>query len=230
MTNTPALLSLLDGPWGSDPAFLIIWSRFRQLRRYLPYRQDEEDRIFYSWIMLPLCLLDVRPFITVSILPRNVAFSGTLSKLVGLGHDEGLWRCLCHILRDHHGEGHLTRDTATLPLALGGLGLRSALRSGQSAYWASWEDTLPMVRARNRATAASFVEFLTGGIGPVSLMSAEVARRDLFGVMEFAPPSWVDLANSARPPHLLRSSLMGGAQVGNMKLHREWSAGSEKPN
>ena len=35
MTNTHALLSLLDGPWGSDPAFFIIWSRFRQLRRYL---------------------------------------------------------------------------------------------------------------------------------------------------------------------------------------------------
>ena len=33
MTNTPALLSLLDGPWGSDPAFFIIWTRFRQLRR-----------------------------------------------------------------------------------------------------------------------------------------------------------------------------------------------------
>ena len=29
MTNTPALLSLLDGPWGSDLAFFIIWSRFR---------------------------------------------------------------------------------------------------------------------------------------------------------------------------------------------------------
>ena len=46
MTNTPALLSLLDGPWGSDPAFFIIWSRFRQLRRHLSYRPDEEARIF----------------------------------------------------------------------------------------------------------------------------------------------------------------------------------------
>ena len=46
MTNTPALLSLLDGPWGSDPAFFIIWSRFRQLRRHLAYRPDEEARIF----------------------------------------------------------------------------------------------------------------------------------------------------------------------------------------
>ena len=46
MTDTHALLSLLDGPWGSDPAFFIIWSRFRQLRRYLSYRPDEENRIF----------------------------------------------------------------------------------------------------------------------------------------------------------------------------------------
>ena len=47
MTNTPALLSLLDGPRGSDPAFFIIWSRFRQGgRRYLSYRLGEETRIF----------------------------------------------------------------------------------------------------------------------------------------------------------------------------------------
>ena len=46
MTNTPALLNLLDGPWGSDPAFFIIWNRFRQLRRYLAYRPDDQDRNF----------------------------------------------------------------------------------------------------------------------------------------------------------------------------------------
>ncbi len=46
MTNTPVLLSLLDGPWRSDPAFFIIWNRFRQLRRYLAYRPDDEARIY----------------------------------------------------------------------------------------------------------------------------------------------------------------------------------------
>ena len=46
MTNTPASLSLLDGPWGSDPAFFVIWSRFRELRRYLAYRPDEVDRFY----------------------------------------------------------------------------------------------------------------------------------------------------------------------------------------
>ena len=54
MTNTPALLRVFDSPWGSDPAFFIIWSRFRQLRRYRP---DEEARIFR--LLDYLCLYGV---------------------------------------------------------------------------------------------------------------------------------------------------------------------------
>ena len=46
MTNTPALLSLSDGPWRSDLAFFVIWSRFRQLRRYLACCLDDEARIY----------------------------------------------------------------------------------------------------------------------------------------------------------------------------------------
>ena len=54
----------------------------------------------------------------------------------------------------------LPRDTASLPLALGGLGLRNAVQSKQSANWASWADT------RHRAIAESFVEALVTGVGP----------------------------------------------------------------
>ena len=47
MTNTPALLSLLDGPWGSDPAFFgHLESIFVNFGRYLAYRPDDQDRIF----------------------------------------------------------------------------------------------------------------------------------------------------------------------------------------
>ena len=46
LANAPALLNLLDGPVGVDPAFHIIWSRFRMMRRYLAYCPDEEPRIF----------------------------------------------------------------------------------------------------------------------------------------------------------------------------------------
>ena len=46
LTNTPAVLNLLDGPFDVDPAFYIIWSRFRMMRRFLAYCPEEEPRIF----------------------------------------------------------------------------------------------------------------------------------------------------------------------------------------
>ena len=46
LANAPAVLNLLHGPVGVDPAFHIVWSRFRMMRRYLAYCPDEEPRIF----------------------------------------------------------------------------------------------------------------------------------------------------------------------------------------
>ena len=46
LASTPAVLNLLDGPVGIDPAFHIVWARFRMMRRYLAYCPDEEPRIF----------------------------------------------------------------------------------------------------------------------------------------------------------------------------------------
>ena len=86
MTNTPALLSLLDGPWGSDPAFFIIWNRFRQLRRYLAYRPDDMKLAFFVyWIMPLLVPRGMVPFIFSFSLLMKLVFSGTLSRLVGFG-------------------------------------------------------------------------------------------------------------------------------------------------
>ena len=41
-----AVLSLLDGPAGCDPAFCVVWFRFRMLRRYLAYRPGEVFRVY----------------------------------------------------------------------------------------------------------------------------------------------------------------------------------------
>ena len=78
-------------------------------------------------------------------------------------HDQSLWRCLRRIL----GVGDFecqdsARSAATLPLALGGLGLRSALRTRSSAFWASWADCLPMVFKRYPDLVADFVDELEG--------------------------------------------------------------------
>ena len=41
-----AVLSLLDGPSGCDPAFCVVWFRFRMLRRYLAYHPGEVFRVY----------------------------------------------------------------------------------------------------------------------------------------------------------------------------------------
>ena len=46
MANPQAVLSLLDAPDGNDPELYVIWSRFRQMRRFLAYRPDEVPRVF----------------------------------------------------------------------------------------------------------------------------------------------------------------------------------------
>ena len=35
--NAPTILSLLDGPDDVDPAFYVVWARFRMMRRFLAY-------------------------------------------------------------------------------------------------------------------------------------------------------------------------------------------------
>ena len=41
LASAGAVLSLLVGPTGCDPAFCIVWFRFRLLRRYLAYGPEE---------------------------------------------------------------------------------------------------------------------------------------------------------------------------------------------
>ena len=44
-SNVGAVLSLLDGLVGCDPAFCVVWFRFRLMRRYLAYRHEEVSRV-----------------------------------------------------------------------------------------------------------------------------------------------------------------------------------------
>ena len=46
LANAPAILNFLGGPVDVDPAFYVVWSRFRMMRRYLAYCPEEEPRIF----------------------------------------------------------------------------------------------------------------------------------------------------------------------------------------
>ena len=116
-------------------------------------------------------------------------------------HDQSLWQCLSDILQaDLDQCTEEVREAATLPLSLGGLGLRSAMRMSEPAYWASWADCLPMFRARHPEIADEFLHELEGGTEAPCLAEAAQAARNLVGVMGFEPPTWHALARGARPP------------------------------
>ena len=48
LANAGAVLSLLDGPTGCDPAFCVVWFRFRLLLRYLALCPTEVGRVYRS--------------------------------------------------------------------------------------------------------------------------------------------------------------------------------------
>ena len=46
LANTGAVLSVLDGPFGCDLAFCVVWFWFRMIRRYLAYRPSDVPRMY----------------------------------------------------------------------------------------------------------------------------------------------------------------------------------------
>ena len=94
-------------------------------------------------------------------------------------------------------------------MRLGGCGLRDSMRTRPAAYWASWADTLPILMQRFPTIGANMVAQLMqlaaqgdDGHRTMCLCDAEVAgaRCELAGWQ--SRPTWLDLANGARPPPL----------------------------
>ena len=91
-------------------------------------------------------------------------------------HDEGIWNTAIRVLADIPGseaERERARELASLPLRMGGLGLRSMSRCSRAAYWASWADALPMIQERNPAIA----EIVEKCDGPQRVPSRGVSLR-----------------------------------------------------
>ena len=123
-----------------------------------------------------------------------------LARQFAQAHDAGLWRCLCAIVRVGEDQcDPLAKDAASLPLSMGGLGLRSAVRTSNSAFWASWADSLPMVRERHPEVADLVVDALDSDPA-TPILSAVVEAARAVQVGGFVPPSWATLSHGARPP------------------------------
>ena len=111
-------------------------------------RIPEEQDLQSAWSLLVHCASARANYLLQVVEPQSVA---------NFARSHGMWRCLCRMTRiDVVQEEHI-RSAPGMPLVLGSLGLRSAVRLSKSAFWASWADCLPMVFSRHRDVAIRFV-------------------------------------------------------------------------
>ena len=88
--------------------------------------------------------------------------------------------------------------TTTLPM-MGGLGLRSAVRTAPGAFWASWADALPMLQQRLPRLTGQVMHHLShpDAFGCLGELQESVSRLDRDGFI--ARPCWEMLRRGARP-------------------------------
>ena len=117
-------------------------------------------------------------------------------------HDAGIWETAKALLGDIPGDRELeAQQLSTLPMRMGGLGLRSAERCAPAAYWASWADAFPMISKRNPEVASEVVRRLDNqepNHGCVAELQEAAELLDRKGF--WWRPSWSQLQEGKRPP------------------------------
>ena len=110
------------------------------------------------------------------------------------------WRCSARILPASTGADPIAKTTASLPLSMGGLGLRDAFRTCEPALWASWADRLSMIRKRHPEMALEMLHHLNGVDACPSMRAASKAAKSVDWGLGFEQPTWDDFANGDLPP------------------------------
>ena len=181
-------------PFGHDDFIAAelqaLGAKHQILLQAIPAVQDLQT----AWLLLPHCAAGRANYFVRMLRPDVV-------QPFAESHDTNVWQCLCNILGiPEDGCSDVARISATLPLALGGLGLRSAQQTCVAAHWASWADTLPMIAARHPTVADIIRRSFESDPQSPSLAAARRAADELDGTSEFEVHRWGALQEGLRPP------------------------------
>ena len=169
-------------------------------------RLEEEDKLWraLSWVPDLQCAWQL---LVQCAGPRCHHLLRTMppSQVVGYaaGHDEGMRQAMVSLLGELPGDGEqqsAAHRIASLPMRLGGLGIRSAARMSPAAHWASWADALPMLQARLPHVTAHIVGGLDGEApltGCLGELQESARLLDHSGFV--GRPEWNALRDGARP-------------------------------
>ena len=161
----------------------------RTLLQRIPTVQDTQA----AWMLLLFCASARANYVTRVVAPA-------LAREYAQAHDEALWQCLCQILGVHEEEASQEwRSIAQLPMHEGGLGIRSAQRLSTAAFWASWADSLPTIRARHPDIAARILEALEDSGGDSATLREASTCAARLAEAGAHVPAWAALSEGARP-------------------------------
>ena len=155
-----------------------------------------------AWLLLYYCAAQ-RANHLIRLLPPS------LSVDYAEKHDRAILQCLEVLIQ----AGPLPENAkriASLRCVNGGLGLRSARRTAQAAFWAAWADALPMLHRRVPQYASQWseaLEFAQANVAhveflkqlPSGLQEAELARRHLLAEGFRDCPTWEDIREGVLP-------------------------------
>ena len=182
-------------PFGD--AWPRCWAQLRESRRshdVVLGRIPSVPDLQAAWLLLSQCASPPCNYLLRMLPP-------TLTQDFAQDHDRAVRQCLSVLLSDTPTEPEgLSAQSVHLALRNGGLGLRSAARLAPAAYWASWADSLAMIRARHPSVAGRIVQEL-GSPAPAAPCLRELAEAAAQLCNEgFAEcPTWEALAAGARP-------------------------------
>ena len=101
--------------------------------------------------------------------------------LLRFSPDTNVWHCLCEW------------EKGSLPLHLGGLGLRSASLTSHAAYWGSWADCLGTTRVRHAHVADTMAAALSRPPASATHLLGAAHSRDVLAIAGFENPEWSSL-------------------------------------
>ena len=181
-------VKVLGTPLGSPEYVQAMLERLSASHQRLIDRIPHITDLQSAYLLLLFCAASRPNYILRVVHPQA-------TRAFAARHDVSMRRCM-EILLDVSITNH-TWDIGSLPLHMGGLGIRSAVRSRAAAFWSSWADGLSMIRRRHGPVAELIVRELSVE-HPVFHLAGVVAARDRLTEMGFVAPGWEALANGER--------------------------------
>ena len=156
----------------------ILWER-------IPSVPDLQS----AWLLFVFCAATRANYLLRSV-PPDVADE------YARDHDDAMRRCMSQLL-----DVEILDESwavVSLPLSIGGLGLRNASQMSTLVYWASWADCLCTVQQRYPAVGDQISSALSRG-APGRYLDAAASCRERLLDVSFELPPWEDLQRGALP-------------------------------